>query len=382
MTTPRSNHSAILLPDGRVLIVGGNPGSSTAELYDPKTGTFTTTGKMVGGEGAATLLDTGQVLIVGGSKGNELYDPLTGTFEITGDSVPGPPNAYPEDIGLKAAPDILLPSGKVLIAGEPSTEVYDPLTGAFSVAGAMSTWLGIWYIDGRTGTLLKNGKVLLAGGQNEDLGYTNAAELYDPSTGQFTAIGFMTRNRSLHTATLLQDGTVLLAGSEQYGGSISSSELYDPATQKFTRAADLTSARFWHTATLLMDGRVLIAGGYTNSLYSNSAELYVPSVVAYAPVVQDLGFDRLVVGAGSSYWVGVEGLNLTPQMFFDVRFTSPGGSVSAVVLNWQKGLTAWHDITAGIAPGDWTINGVRAHAIEPDHTGSFFPVSATVTVSP
>jgi hypothetical protein len=69
-------------------------------------------------------------------------------------------------------------------------------------------------------------------------------------------------------------------------------------------------------------------------------------------------------------------------MFFDVRFTQPGNSESAVVLNWQKGLAANHEVPAGIAPGIWTITSVRAHEIETDHTGSFFPVSATITVSP
>jgi len=78
----------------------------------------------------------------------------------------------------------------------------------------------------------------------------------------------------------------------------------------------------------------------------------------------------------------LSGSNLTSQTFFDVRFTSPGGNDSIVVFNWQRGLTASHDVAAGIASGRWTINGVRAHEIEADHTGSFVPVSATITVSP
>ena len=115
---------------------------------------------------------------------------------------------------------------------------------------------------------------------------------------------------------------------------------------------------------------------------SDSAELYVPSVLVPAQVVTGLRFDRTSVVAGSSYSVNVSGSNLTPQTFFDVRFTSPGSNASAVVLNWQRGLAASHDVPAGTASGSWTINGVRAHEIETDHTGSFFPVSATITVSP
>jgi hypothetical protein len=95
-----------------------------------------------------------------------------------------------------------------------------------------------------------------------------------------------------------------------------------------------------------------------------------------------LEFDSTSVVAGSSFSANFSGSNLTPQTFFDVRFISPGGGESAVVLNWQKGPTASHAVPAGTAAGIWTINGVRAHKIETDHTGIFFPISATMTVSP
>jgi hypothetical protein len=141
-------------------------------------------------------------------------------------------------------------------------------------------------------------------------------------------------------------------------------------------------SREWHTATLLNDGTVLITGG--DQLYGilASAEIYTPAVLVPALIVTDLQFDRTNPVAGSSYSVNVSGSNLTAQTFFDVRFISPGSNESAVVLNWQKGLTASHEVAAGIATGSWKITGVRAHEIETDHTGNFFPVSATVTVSP
>jgi len=384
MTTGRSN-SATLLPDGRVLIAGG----SLAELYDPSTGTFTPTGSMVTAHGGhhATLLNNGKVLISGGLNdcpdysiaGPELYDPATGTFTATGD--------YAEKdctgTGLARAPATLLPNGKVLIAAEPTAELYDPGTGTFSLTGQVTRVPPPTYISGRTATLLTNGKVLLAGGENEDFAVASA-ELYDPSTGMFTAIGNMTRRRAHHTATLLQGGTVLIAGSQ---GTIESSELYDPATATFAATEDMTTPRFQYTATLLMDGRILMAGGYTsgpigmNFTNSHSAELYVPSVLVPAQVVTGLRFDQPSVLAGSSYSVNVSGSNLTPETFFDVRFTSPGSNTSSVVLNWQRGPAASHDVPAGTAAGIWTINGVRAHQVETDHTGSFFPVSATITVS-
>ena len=122
-----------------------------------------------------------------------------------------------------------------------------------------------------------------------------------------------------------------------------------------------------------------MVGGFPNWA---SAELYIPSVLIPAQVVTAIQFDGTSVVAGTSYSVNVSGSNLTPQTFFDVRFIAPGSKDSDVVLNWQRGLAASHNVPFGIAPGSWTINGVRAHEIETDHTGSFFPVSATITVSP
>jgi hypothetical protein len=104
-------------------------------------------------------------------------------------------------------------------------------------------------------------------------------------------------------------------------------------------------------------------------------------LLTQAQIVTDLRFDQTTAVAGSSYSANVSGSNLTADTFFDVRFTSPGSNVSDVVLNWQKGVAVSHMIPAGLAPGIWTINGVRAHQIETDHTGNFWPVSATITVS-
>jgi hypothetical protein len=366
--------SATLLADGRVLIAGNG-----AELYDPIAGVFTPAGSVVGSGliDSATLLDSGKVLMLVGSH-NELYDPLAGTFALTGDFAPLPQNDYD---GLYSVPNIPLPNGKVLVAGEPATELYDPITATFSVGNTMATHpVGDvpLYIGGRTGTLLATGKVLLAGGANEDYGNFASAELYDPSTGVFTLTGSMSRWRAGHTATLIRDGTVLIGGSQVGLGGTASAELYDPATGAFTATADMTSARFWHTATLLMDGRILIVGGNLNPA---TAELYVPSVLVPAPVIENFRFDRSDIVAGSTYSVDVSGSSLTPQTFFDVRFTAPGSNDFAVVLNWQRGLSASHAVPPGIASGSWKITGVRAHETETDHTGNFIPVSATITVS-
>jgi Galactose oxidase, central domain len=397
MTMARSEHTATLLPDGRVLIAGGDPGPSlsTAELYDPSSRTFTrTTGDVVAPAWhTASLLDNGKVLI--GAPKPQLFDPATGTFSATGEYVPMASNPYGQ-AGLYG-PATLLFNGKILMAFEPSAQLYDPGTGTFSLTDTMATGRGFPHgnIDGRTATLLRNGKVLLTGGMFEDPGDSFAdAELYDPAIGRFTSITKMSRTRSRHTATLLRDGTVLLAGGDDWihadgvnnSGSIPSTEIYDPDSNRFYGyTGNMTVGRYFHTATLLMDGRVLLAGGITANLgspNSASAEIYTPSILMPIPVVETVRFDRSAVPAGGSYSVELSGSYLSSEMFFDVRLISPGSSESAVVLNWQRGSTGEHDVPAGITPGNWTINGVRAHEIETDHTSNFFPVSATITVSP
>jgi hypothetical protein len=336
LTTARTNPTATLLDDGRVLIVGGDlftsidppiaPQKTTAELFDPSTGTFTRTADMVTVHiyGTATLLKSGKVLIAGGimSLGGfypnpapavvanpELYDPSTGSFSVTG--------AFQSDGDGVSVTDVsaatLLPDGRVLIAGEPDSELYDPVNGTFSLTGATVTPCGLQlgdraqqYISGRTATLLMNGKVLEAGGEHEDCGRFAYAELYDPAAGKFVATGAMTRARANHTATLLPTGPVLITGGESEatfgGGSIfsgteASAELYDPATGRFAQTGDMSARRAGHTATLLKDGTVLITGGYSYAGIGAefccfaSAELYIPPVLVPAPTLLSLSGD-------------------------------------------------------------------------------------------
>ena len=298
MNFARNGHTATLLANGTVLIAGGGPSQewlalASAELYDPATGIFTTTGSLNVARGGhtATLLANGRVLIVGGYNGAipgtpqptdpdagsfytgtfpataELYDPGTGTFTATGN--------------LNAARDghtaTLLSNGTVLIAGGndsdlslrrlASAELYDPGAGTFTATASKAAPR-----EGHTATLLPNGMVLIAGGDNGELAN---AELFDPRVGTFTFTDGIANSRSDHTATLLPSGTVLVAGGSGSASDLASAELYDPQTSRFVATGSMTGTRTLHTATLLQNGMVLIAGGvYGVGGWSPSAELY------------------------------------------------------------------------------------------------------------
>jgi hypothetical protein len=301
LTTQRYGATATLLTNGKVLIAGGfGQGTSmlpilnTAEIYDPLTGTFSLTGNMVVPRvrHTATLLSDGRVLIVGGidSSGGggaavasaELYDPATGIFALTGGLL--------TDRADHAA--TLMSSGEVLIVGgwnghradaadDPPwdplfVELFQPPAGKFAVSGSMSTTR-----IGPSVNRLTSGKVLVLGGvpavQNiHDQPPTPAyAEIYDPFTHRFFALTTPPMTWKRYTATLLNDGTVLLAGGDVLGATVGTAELLDPASGRLTATGRLATPRTGHTATRLNDGRVLIAGGLdVNGKVLASTEIY------------------------------------------------------------------------------------------------------------
>jgi hypothetical protein len=313
MTMPRMAHSATLLPDGKVLIAGGTikagqglTPSNSAEIYDPSTGTFAPTGNLISDHVCqqATLLGQGKVLIAGGSGPNdrvpyaELYDPATGTFAATGKYVTDT-HVYGFNT-CQGSGLTLLADGRVLIVWEEGgAELYDPYDGAFTRTDKP---IAPGYNDGLpTATLLTNGKVLVAGGAwDGDLSPAGAA-LYDSGTGTFAATGDMVTGHVLGTATQLPDGSVLMAGSFTFGTlpvSRANAEIYGPAMGTFTATGNMVMARSLHTATLLNNGRVLIAGGDAGVGVSISlAELYTPGVLVPAPVLLSLSGNAGVQGA-------------------------------------------------------------------------------------
>jgi N-acetylneuraminic acid mutarotase len=196
----------------------------------------------------------------------------------------GAPGAFSNTGSLTTAryfhTETLLTNGKVLVAGgkdnnqiSQSAEIYDPASGLWTATGNLNTGR-----ESYTATLLPNGKVLVAGGYAGGVTILASAELYDPATGLWTATGSLNAARYNHTATSLTNGKVLVAGGFTGFGQLASAELYDPATGTWTATGSLNAARSDHTATLLTNGMVLVAGGNdTTNNASASAELYDPA---------------------------------------------------------------------------------------------------------
>jgi hypothetical protein len=159
------------------------------------------------------------------------------------------------------------------------------VTGMFTLTGSMNADRSSF-----TATLLNNGMVLVAGGDTSlfGSGILASAELYDPATGTFTLTGTMNSARAGHTATLLNNGVVLVAGGF---GDLGSAESYDPATGLFTATGSMNAGRSSFTATLLNNGMVLVAGPALAS-----AELY--ELVVVLPT--SLSFSNQAVGTTSA----------------------------------------------------------------------------------
>jgi len=315
----RAFNSCTLLADGRVLIAGGydlaNNTLSTAEVYDPSTGTFTPTGNMTTPRAGhnAVLLNTGKVLIVGGETTGgqvsdtlaELFDPDSGTFTTTGSFAGAGP--YTVTATLLADGRVLVIAYYTFLAG-----LYDPATGTFSTIGGG--------IEASTATLLANGKVLFAGGTSDD-GSSNLAYLYDPATQRFSATGSMSASRLGQSATLLGDGTVLIAGGQVLPGNgtgppLASDEIYDPITGTFSVRGNMMTARVVPAASLLPDGTTLVAGGsggvppIPGQAPSTSAEIYHPANPTKSPALFTTSTGQAVV------WNGATGVLVSPGGVF------------------------------------------------------------------
>ena len=265
----RMSHTATLLADGKVLIVGGYgsglAGSATAELYDPSTGGFAAAGALnePHADHVAVLLDDGRVLIAGGDTSGagrtptaaaELYDPATGRFTPTGSMhVPRVPYGA-----------VRLRDGRVLVAGGTTTgkavtasgEIYDPLTGSFTLTGSLRTAR-----RKHAGFLLSDGRVLIVGGTTggDDGTVLRDAELFDPAQERFSPAPPLLNPRFKFSVAALPGGLVLVVG-----GAEELAEVYDPTAAAFRPVRGAGAAlRLFPAATPLADGSVLITGGYS-----------------------------------------------------------------------------------------------------------------------
>jgi hypothetical protein len=198
----------------------------------------------------------------------------------------------------------LLADGRVLIAGGEdrqenkiaSAEIYDPPTGKFTQTGSMA--------DARaahTATALKDGRVLIVGGSSGHYPSQNvyrSAEIFDPATGKFSSVGQMTVGRHKHAAILLRSGKVLIVGgsdNRDWHGEYASAEIFDPVSATFTTTSAMSTPRFKLPAAvaLLPNGRVLVAGG------GPFAELYDETTGTFTKVPGSLGAARFFASATS-----------------------------------------------------------------------------------
>ena len=329
MHDARTLHTATLLLDGRVLVVGGQDASGnslhSAELYDPNTGNWSLTGSLNEGRisHTATLLSDGRVLVTGGLdfdspqrvlKSAELYDPATGTWSQTADMA----------VAREWHTATLLPDGKALVVGGGGNvlyhqaELYDPDSGTWSFTAPLGRQLAF-----QTATLLQDGEVLIAGGVLGGGDVSHFGVLYNVANDVWNQTDNLAHRRYLHTATLLQDGTVLVAGGFNYHPqyhTLQNAELYDPVSAIWSTTHLMHDARSSHTATLLPSGKVLVAGG--GEITPNGTTLFSSSEV-YDPVNQT--------------WSRADSLNVaraghTATLLSNGKVLSAGGNGAADVL--------------------------------------------------
>lgn len=299
LTTARYAHTATLLPDGKVLVVGGKntAGDSLTDvtIYDPGTNLWANDAldlTEARADHTTVLLRTGKVLVAGGESKelvgetstivyrntSVLYDPAANTWTATA----GPMNAT-----RSKHTATLTPVGSLLVVGGlnevgvlGNAESYDPIADAWSDAGNLS---GIRQFH--TTILLPFGDVLVLGGYN-GADPLNTVDLFRPAEiGTWTLTSnSMKRARYAQQATILLDGRVLVTGGQDSNTILGNVDIYDPATGEWGSAPDMLAARIGHTMTLLLDGRVLVVGGQTAGVgqFLDSAEIYDPRTNTWA----------------------------------------------------------------------------------------------------
>lgn len=316
MNAPRATHTATLLPNGQVLIAGGfrEEGTSeiaisSAELYDPTTNTFRLTGALNEARSGhtATLLANGRVLVVGGWGASqrlasaELYDPTTETWSYA--AALAAPRASMTATSLPDSRVVVIGGDSARGTPQLTVEVYDPRTNTFRSGGQLAIGR-----SAHSATLLQDGTILVAGGSAGADQILASAEIYDPTTNTFAPTGDLHAVRYKHAAVLLPSGMVLLVGGanhNDWNGKYHSTELYDPRTRRFSQAASLDNERFKlaDAAVVLGNGDVLVAGGNRQiEIYRESKQRFVASATLgndyYYTVLTVLHDGRVLITGG------------------------------------------------------------------------------------
>lgn len=326
----RQQASVVSLADGRVLVAGGlimrgppgggparGTGREEAEVFDLVNKQITTVAPLHEGRrgGAAVLLADGTVLVTGGSGGPpgefgvardtaEIFNPATDEWTLLTETMTAA-RAYHGSWLLRGGPH----AGKVLIAGGMAQEVpelYDPSTGEFSAlaaAGAPANAPGAPFE-------LADQRVLFIAGIDADGEYKDNY-IYDAATGSFTAIDSLDVELSRYSASLLPDGRVLVAGGYSEGAGSTALRFIDPTTGEVTMSnAAMAAPRYLHTASVLPSGRVAIITGFSQPGTSDaSVDIYDPATDTLSPAVGQVGLGRayaqsITTAAGVIFVVG------------------------------------------------------------------------------
>lgn len=285
----KSHTATLLPDDSRVLVAGGKSAENDtvqAEIYDIGLGSFRRVADMSTGRSlhTATLLGNGKILQAAGRHGApntataELFDPTTETFSDTGSL----------NMARKRHDATLLPDGTVFVSGGASMvesgtttcEIYDPNLGTWTFTAEEMAY---GRLDHHI-TLLADGTVLVAGG----LLTPAEAELYNPSDQTFSITGSLIERRSRHVAIRLTnpawgslvDQVLIIGGASvgvsAFGGlekALASVEIYNPSTGAFSSFGNMTEPRENHTATMLDDGRIVMTGGVSSPAFSGTGEV-------------------------------------------------------------------------------------------------------------
>ncbi len=315
LATGRSGHTATLLLDGRVLVTGGTTDEasgegnrfvacSTAELFDPKTNQWKSAASMSQARNwhTATLVNEGRVLVVGGAREQkshlattEMYDPTQNNWMA----------AQPLAQSRCLHQAVKLSDGSVLVVGGRSNQMPPDVDGPDAGmaqrphgGGKGATGFGSpiasaerWSTDGGWSMLsepidprqrhslvaLPHGRAMVVGGATRT-GLTNLAELWTPDAGAWlTPEHSLSMGLASHSATALDDGDVLVVGGEPPNSvDTPRAQRFEAAAQRWCLAGELLSSRKQHTATLLENGTILVVGGVSAGVVEVTAELWKP----------------------------------------------------------------------------------------------------------